>query len=255
MARVLVLGNGISRLAYTALIEGWDGEVWGCNRAYLDFPAKLSRLTGHIEVLCEAAEYKSQHADARFDLWSGNLGKPIEGAHRFTCPRQFLNDSGTTLIAQALEEGHDVFVCGFDLGGLDIHSPGIEHTDKTEWVKRWREIAAHYSLKRITFIGADHKPFILSDASPSSYAHDYTAGRPHIDDPQYLATWEQWTGKPASRPLGGKQMKVKFPNGYIGTVSAAAGAALIKNGEAIAYLAESTQPKDQPQPMKGKGEK
>lgn len=236
MARVLVLGNGISRLSHASTIRSWEGEVWGCNRAYLDFPTKLSRLTGHIEVLREAAEYKSQHADATFALWAGHLGKPIEGAQRFTCPRQFLNDSGTTLIAQALEEGHDAYACGFDLGGYDIHSPGLETTDKSEWVKRWRAIDEHYGLDRLTFIGFDHKPFIRSGVHPNAYTLDYLAGRPHIDDPEYIAAWERWTGRPASRPLGGKSMQVQYPNGYVGTVSAAVAAVLIKNKEAVAYV-------------------
>jgi len=215
MSEVLVLGNGISRLGYASNIASWNGEIWGCNRAYLDYPKTLTRLTGHTEVLIEAEEYRREHPECGFTIWSGHLGH-VGFGDKFTCPARFRTDSGTTWIAQALEEGHSVAACGFDLGGWDIHSPGLERQDKTQWVKRWRSILKHYGYDRIRFIGHDHLPFLLSDTPASEYRVRYQAGKPHIADADYLQTWEKWTGQPAVLVPGriGKMAKVRFKNGY-----------------------------------------
>jgi hypothetical protein len=232
MDEVLVLGNGISRLGFDKLIREWPGEVWGCNRAYLEYGAKLSRLTGHTDVLADAARYQDQHAEARFELWAGNLGKLIDGAKPFTCPPKFRHDSGTTMIAQALEERRSIACVGFDLGGWDVSSPGLENYDKSEWVQRWRLIASHYGLAHVRFIGFDHKPFILSDKPADTYARDYKYGIPHIDDPEYLAEWKKWTGRdPAGIPRSSIMVKVKFPNGYEGEMRENIAAIMEKRGE------------------------
>lgn len=239
---VLVLGNGISRLGYDELIRAWPGEVWASNRAYLDYPDKLTRLTGHTEVLVEAVAYKGQHPGARYEIWAGHVGKPMPGAHPFTCPARFRTDSGSTLIAQALEEGYAVVACGYDLGGPDIHSPGLEDHNKDEWVKRWRAIAAHYSLDRVRFVGHDHRAYILSDRPPNEYAQDYLAGYPHIDDPEYLATWERWAGRSAIPKGGSTVVRVKFPNGYEGDMRENIALAMEKKKQLVILKPEAKKP-------------
>lgn len=234
MNEVLILGNGISRKGQDDLVLSWPGEVWACNRAFTEYPEKITRLTGHAEVLTEAAEYKDQHPSSTFELWSGHLGKPADGAHRFTCPREFLRDSGTTLAAQALEEGRRIALLGFDLGGWDIHSPGLVGQDKTAWVTRWRELIARYGAERIRFLGHDHMPFLLSSKAPDKYAKRYTSGKPHIEAPEYIATWEQSTGKKHNPvPDPPVIVKVKFCNGYEGTLREEMAARLVKKGECV----------------------
>jgi hypothetical protein len=199
---VLILGNGISRAGFTRAIEEWPGELWACNYAFREFGGKLTRLTGHLEVLAEARRYRREHG-LSFQLWGGNLGAGQQQLvdHVFSCPREFWKDSGTTLVAQALQEGRLVSCCGFDLGGLDMLSPGLENQDKSCWVRRWRELARHYGLATVTFWGHDHRPFILGNRPAYTYMRLYRAGKPHLGDPAYLAEWSRRTGLDAAAPI------------------------------------------------------
>lgn len=259
MSEVLVLGNGISRLGKDEVVNSWPGEVWGCNRAFEEFPSKLTRITGHDNVLEEAAAYRVPRPEASYEIWAGHLGRISGAFHPFTCPPQFRNDSGTTLVAQALEEGKSVAAFGFDLGGYDIHSPGLEKHDKSAWVKRWREIIAYYGAKRIRFIGYDHMPFLLSGEPTSKYAADYLVGAPHIDSPEYRAAWEKHTGRSAkSAPRGSVMVKVKFPNGYESMMREIIAVALSKKGECVIVDESATSLKPEssgPAPERKKGKK
>lgn len=213
MTKVLVLGNGISRLSYDEFIRSWLGEIWGCNCVYLEYGALLSRLAGHKDVLAKVAAEMPLHEDWTFQLWAGHLGAPIRNAERFTCPKRFQNDSGTTLVAQALHEGHDVVACGFDLGGWDIHSPELENAPKWNWVDRWRELLKEYGADRVRFIGHNHKPFLMSDQPSDAYCHRYLHGKPHIADSEYIAVWERFTGRTAGDLQEECMTKVRFKDG------------------------------------------
>lgn len=213
MTEILVLGNGISRLAWHELILEWPGEVWGCNRVYEEYGALLSRLTGHKEVLVAAIAEMKKHEDWDFRVWGGHLGKPLKCAEPFTCPKKYHNDSGTTLVAQALHEGHNVAVCGFDLGGWDVKSPELENVPKWNWVDRWRRLLNDYGESRVRFIGHDHKPYLLSEAPNDAYCHRYLNGHPHISDPAYIAVWEKWTGRKANELESDPMVKVKYKDG------------------------------------------
>ncbi len=246
MTHTLILGNGISRLSYVDLIKEWMGEVWGCNLAFLDFPEKLTRITGHSDVMQKAKDSRDKYQYG-FKIWGGHLGTDLATEETFDCPRQFRKDSGTTLIAQALHEGRKVSVCGFDLGGPDIHSPGLENQLKHSWVQRWRKLFEVYDHNRVGFIGYNHKPYIFSGRSSMQYSQRYRNGRPHIMDTDYLSVWENWTGKKYQHlDLGGETVKVKYKkNGYIGEVSEAVGAKLIDKGKAELVKGEK---KETPKP-------
>jgi len=228
---VLIIGNGISRLSYVDMIKSWEGEVWGCNRAYLDFPEKLDRLNGHNDVMIDAKIYREENQH-KYEIWGGHIGPKGTAEKTFNCPTQFRKDSGITMVAQALHEGNNVSVCGFDLGGPDIHSPGLEKQLKHNWVQRWRKLFEVYDHKRVEFIGYDHKPYLFSDRSSMQYSQRYKDDRPHIIDPDYLDVWKKWTGKEYSY-LGGERMKIRYKkNGYIGEVSEAVAAKMIDKGKA-----------------------
>jgi len=159
---VLILGNGASRIFYRDFINKWEGEMWACNRAYRDFGQDLTRLTGHQKVLAEAEKFRDVNG-WKYEIWGGHHGAILsENWHRFSAPVELLKDSGSTLVAQALEEKYDkILVCGFDFGGFDLYSP-IEKQNKVNWVQRWRNIALRYGLDSVIFIGYDHKPYLLS---------------------------------------------------------------------------------------------
>jgi len=220
MTETLILGNGISRLAYVDLIRDWPGEVWGCNRAYLDHGDKLTRLCGHDDVMIEARQYRDDQG-LSYEIWGGHIGGGSATEKAFTCPPGFRKDSGTTLVAQALHEGRAIALCGFDLGGPDIHSPGLEKQLKHNWIDRWRNIVKTYGDENIRFIGFDHLWFINSNLSALEYSRKYAAGRPHIFDDEYLKVWEKWAGKPPF-VTGDEYMKVqvKYKDGRLAQMDA-----------------------------------
>jgi hypothetical protein len=209
---VLILGNGISRLAYDSLIRTWPGEVWACNKAYLDYPEKITRLTGHKEVMLEAVEFRKEHG-LLYEIWANNLGN-FEFADRdFDCPADMKRDSGTTLAAQALYEGRNIALCGIDLGGPDIHSPDNEKKAKHNWITRWRKIIEVYGKDRIRFIGHNHMPFLLSGKAPSEYSRRYMQEKPHIPNEEYFDVWEKWAGRPAIPFKESQMVRVRYKDG------------------------------------------
>ena len=183
--QVLILGNGLSRLSFDKQIRAYKGEIWGCNRIYLDYADVLTLLTGHTEVQEEAKKYRAAHG-CKFRIIGENGDEPV------TCPEIYQKDSGTTLLAEALSCGYEVEVCGFDMGGLDVYSPGQEKKNKSIWVARWRLILKKYGADRVSFWGYDHKPFLLSDAPTNKYYNSYAKGRPHIATPEYDKAFKEW---------------------------------------------------------------
>jgi len=190
MDNVLILGNGISRLLYHQQIMDYEGEVWGCNYAYLEYPDKIRRLAGHVVTMREAAEYAKENG-LDLKVYGGNQGSFPEYFCKYTCPPEFMKDSGTTLVAQALAEGRPrIDVTGFDLGGPDVGSPRHWRLDKSGWIRRWRLIYERYRESwTVHFWGRDHLPVITTTdgAEYWGYAGNYKRTYPHIDDDRYIA--------------------------------------------------------------------
>jgi hypothetical protein len=172
--KVLILGNGLTRLEFDKQIRDWKGEIWGCNRIYLDYGDILTGLAGHTDVMQEAALDR----DAK-----GNTYKIMGGIEDpYICKPLYQKDTGTSLVAEALTRGYQVELCGFDIGGLDVYSPGHEKKNKTTWVQRWRLILGEFGADRVTFWGHDHKPFLLSNRPANEYWNQYRKGESHAGD-------------------------------------------------------------------------
>lgn len=205
MKRVLILGNGLSRLLFHAEIEAYEGEVWGCNFCYLEYPHKLTRLAGHVQTMI-AAQALAHETGLSMRVYGGNQGSYPESHCTHTCPPWFYKDSGTTLVADALEEGFElVEVCGFDMGGADVGSPRHWRMNKTSWIGRWRKLYDHYQNRWcVRFWGQDHLPVITTSDGKvlSSYVAAYRSGAPHITDERYIALHYAFYGVPAA--LDGK---------------------------------------------------
>lgn len=190
--RVLILGNGLSRLSFDEQIRAYQGEVWGCNNIYLDYGDKLTAIAGHDWCMAGADRARKEHG-YKYKIfgglrWSGDISD--EG---FICKPVFQENTGTTLVAEALTRGYDVDACGFDMGGLDVYSPGHEKRNKSVWVKRWRLILAEFGAERVTFWGHDHTEYLKSNRSPSEYYDLYKNGKAHIEGEQYEQTMRGWS--------------------------------------------------------------
>lgn len=180
---VLILGNGLSRLAFHDAILAHKGPVWGCNRVFIDYGANLTAIAGHVDVMEEAKSWRDKHGQ-KYDIFGID--------ESLSCPEIYRKDTGSTLVAEALTRGFFVIACGFDLGGADVYSPGHEKKNKSTWVTRWRLIFQKFDPERVTFWGYDHKPYLLSYRPANEYAKKYTRGEAHLPDPDYAATLKNW---------------------------------------------------------------
>jgi len=185
---VLILGNGKSRLEYKDFIKNWEDEIWACNRAFLELATgelpRLDRLIGDLSALKLAVEFKQKY-DATFDIYvrkNFHLTELKTEAQVVTISDEYVKDSGTTFVVQALYENYDeIVLIGFDLGGPDIYIKNHELKNKKTWISRWKKIAKDFGLDRITFMGTDHKKFILSGIPSSQYVKKYIKGKEHLD--------------------------------------------------------------------------
>lgn len=188
MKRVLIIGNGTSRLNYKQFIKNWKDEIWACNRAFKELITgelpRLDRLMGDKNALREASDFRRKNK-FNFKIYARKQfhANHISGDKEFiTIPEKYIKDSGTTFVVQALVEGYDeIVLVGFDLGGPDIYVANHEKRNKKMWVDRWRQIARDFGLDRIIFIGTDHKKFILSKLPADTYLKKYVNGINHLD--------------------------------------------------------------------------
>ena len=253
MNEILILGNGISRLSHHDFIMSWPGQIWGCNYVFNEYGKQLSVLTGHVEVMEQAKKEKEKN-QYKFKIYSGHIGKNEFADMHFSCSKKYQKDSGTTLIAEALTNGFNVVLCGFDIGGPDILSPGLEKQLKHNWVERFREIINDFGSDRIKFIGHNHMPFLLSDESSLKYSMMYRKGLPHILDQEYIDQWEKWKGKKFNNQGSVYTMvKVKFIKNGFETVMNEQVAAAYKAKGKIDIIGQKKE-KAEKDPEKGKKE-
>jgi len=183
MKKVLIIGNGISRLSYQKEIEEFDGERWSCNYSFIDFGHMVTRMNGELKTFKDSVEYREKNgcsykiiADPKLSPYSD---EPYQSDEKYR------KDSGTSLVAEALHRGYDVYCVGFDLGGHDVYSPKHNKIGKGGWVTRWRIIIEDFGHDRIHFIGHDHLPFLLSNEPANTYAKKYMKNQSHIPTPEF----------------------------------------------------------------------
>lgn len=186
MKKVLILGNGNSRLLHQNFINTWNGEIWGCNRIFYELGKtlpKLDILAGDYAALCEAVADKKE-SGKQFKMLAKNFKKEalkLEDVKPFNIPKQYQNDTGTTLVAKALLDNYDkIYICGFDLGGPDVYMEKHQYHNKSNWIQNWRRLDNDFGLDKVQFIGVDHKPFIQSNKKIDSYAMLYQQDQDHL---------------------------------------------------------------------------
>lgn len=245
---VLILGNGISRLSFDDYIRSFDGQIWGCNYVFQEYASILDRLTGHQEPMDDADELKKKHGH-RYEIFAGVLCKN-KSWKKFTVHPRWLRDSGTTMVAQALHEGFEVWVCGFDLGGPDVYYHDQYLTDKTVWVHRWAEMFREWGWERVHFVGHDHSPFIreVMDAPHMAgrYSKRYKSRNPHIKDTSYTVLYSDIMGE--RRRIMADKVTVIFPNGYSTQIDSELAQRMVNKGECQFFV--QSPKKEEPTPAK-----
>lgn len=185
MSKVLILGNGVSRYENPGVkdfVDNWPHEIWGCNRVFYEYLANkipsLDLLIGDYDALIEA-NY--------FDLNNCKIyGKTHKVKQALNYPiipvaKNFVNDSGTTLVSYAFLKKYDkIYLAGFDLGGKDIFMKNHEKKDKSGWINQWRYLSKKFDFNKLEFVGIDHKQYILSKESNKKYAKIYMTNKNHL---------------------------------------------------------------------------
>lgn len=185
---MLILGNGVSRLKHIDFVSQWEDELWVCNAAYQDFAGfeNLTRVATDNNLVSEIVKFKKQKK-LKFKILVNQL---LYDSHEnrsltpFSIPLNLQNDSGTSLVAQALTEPFDqIYVAGFDLGGKDIYVENHDKKRKDSWVLNWRVLSSTFGIEKVFFLGKDHKPFIYSTKPADTYSKQYMHGEAHVDWP------------------------------------------------------------------------
>lgn len=141
MSRVLILGNGISRLQYTGKIAAWPDEIWCCNYAFVEFGNRISRVAGHLDVMEQAEIWRDLHG------YDYRIMQPEDYKH---LPSKLRGNSGVYLVSQALDDGYDpIILCGYDFGGKDIWTPGMEDRNVGPGMRqKWKKLILTYPEAR-----------------------------------------------------------------------------------------------------------
>lgn len=119
--KVLILGNGNSRLEYKDYIKIWNGEIWACNDAYTeltDFPCLNVMASVHQDTAEKIAIFRNNN-NLNFRV----LARYENNEIRIEKFKDFIGwTTGTELINQAHLENYDeIYLLGFDMGGKDIY--------------------------------------------------------------------------------------------------------------------------------------
>ena len=151
--KVIILGNGFSRLHEEKFIDAWKEDIWGCNHAYKDyfqFP-RLNRIfTVHKELFDTIIQYKKDH-ELDYIVYGANkdVHENTPDLHACTCALGF--SSGSLAIIQALEEKYDeICLVGFDFGGKDVYQTHLLYGGN--FIIQFQWIRDHYDTSNIYFI-------------------------------------------------------------------------------------------------------
>lgn len=158
--KVLILGNGTSRLSCKEYILHWDNEIWACNWAYKEskqYP-NITRIgTVHDDVIEKALLFRS-NMSADYDIWTVQWvldNTKIEPLKKSPLIKIFhykkVKNTGSLMILQGLYEKKDIYLLGFDMGGPDIY----QKTDrpKNSFRKQFIQIIKKFGNENIHFVG------------------------------------------------------------------------------------------------------
>ena len=114
MKKVLILGNGSSRLRLKKFISEWNDEIWVCNKGYTEATDNelISRVYSvHSEVVQDAKSFRKNRDLTYAIVGPGEVSfKELKGW-----------SSGSQALLDALIENYEITALGFDFGGPDVY--------------------------------------------------------------------------------------------------------------------------------------
>lgn len=113
-AKCLILGNGLSRINKLNKIQNFDGDIWACNRAYLEYktfePNKLKVIVSvHNDEAVKALEFKKTN-NLDYEILTQSPTSPeiksLNTYHGFS--------SGSEAIIESINRGYkEIWLVGF----------------------------------------------------------------------------------------------------------------------------------------------
>jgi len=121
MNRLLILGNGNSRLDYTDYINSFDGQVWGANKIFQEtiINQKLNLIgTVHLDFAISALEFKKKN-NLKYDIYFSEEIKEYNEIKYFKNYHGW--STGSELLYKGLQDKFDeIHLIGYDsLRGKD----------------------------------------------------------------------------------------------------------------------------------------
>ncbi len=139
MKKVLILGNGTSRLQLKDFIQSWKNEIWVCNTGFLEYEI-LPRIdyvcSVHREVVEESKIFATEHK-----LFYKTISNCTYSDEQFKRTEGW--STGNLALAEALEKNYDeIHLIGFDFGGKDVYH--TYEVDGSNFKKQYNQILNDY---------------------------------------------------------------------------------------------------------------
>lgn len=150
--RVLILGNGASRISSSSFIENWSSEVWLCNHAYEEANyLKNVTLVGsvHPDECFEKAFFTKQKYNLKYNLITRQRYNSPFKNFSFQYDRGF--STGSLMLAEAFLRNYDeIYLCGFDFGGKDLYQS--KDVIGSNFLKQFKIIISEFPKYKVKFV-------------------------------------------------------------------------------------------------------
>jgi hypothetical protein len=151
MNKVLILGNGPSRLNKIKFINNWDGEIWVCNYAFKEALTnnKISLVASvHKKVTIDAYDFKINN-NLNYKILHNEVIEGLED--KVELFNNFVGYStGCELINKALFDGYKkIVIMGFDSlknSGEDIYCGNVVYVNFKNQIF---QLIKKYKLKNV----------------------------------------------------------------------------------------------------------
>lgn len=156
MKKVLILGNGSTRLNHRKYISEWEEDIWVCNKAYQEY-YKLPRMdrvgSVHGEMILDAYNFRIKNNLEYELITTYKVQKRIPDKVDKVFYEKRGWSTGNLMIVQALKEEYDLIaLVGFDFGGKDIYQP--QKLPGDNFRKQFNQIQKEWDTSNIYFHGA-----------------------------------------------------------------------------------------------------
>lgn len=162
MSKVLILGNGVSRLQQIDFIKQWTEELWVCNWGFKEafsLPRVDKVCTVHADVIPKALTFKEKHG-LSYQVITSNRCALDHDVEIFAVKKGW--STGALALSEALEQRFDeIVLAGFDFGGKDIYQPQL--INGSNFINQFKHLQEMYDIKGVSFLSLQGDTFVSLD--------------------------------------------------------------------------------------------